>query len=516
MKGNIMDKKILLSSAAALLVVGNMYATPASASAISLSIGGEAKITAGMSDKCFTAATNQASLFAYLDTAPGIGADINSGAAEGNSAVNTDIQDLEADLVALGHAAGLDLTTSIDNVDDVEYETTNATVTAENATSEGLQADGKSLADLTIGTDYKNTTASHSAGETVVATDTVVFASGSQVNEMNAIDPVSFLADPCAGASEVIEWGYGKELSIAASGTLANGLTVSFSDTLDLTDTDKEHGSFEMSFDGAFGSLLVKDGASSAVDAVMLTNFDTGVLTGQTVGGGTRGRMATETAANGGTGFLYSAPAMGGIDFSLGWTPRGDDASTNASEYENIFSFGATMSMDAITIAAAMETATSDTATAASCIANPGAGIVSGNAVSIYNAVYGGDICGDQSLTYVGAEFSVADLTLNAGWQKLDSEEADDTIYGLKAATSVGAYDLSVVYHNNTRDYALGSVKDTQNSIGVGLSTALGDGVDLTFDFATNNVDLASQKTTVGGLGSQSNYAAEFAIVAGF
>ena len=50
MKGNIMDKKILLSGAAALLLVGNMYATPANASAISLSIGGEAKLTAGMSE----------------------------------------------------------------------------------------------------------------------------------------------------------------------------------------------------------------------------------------------------------------------------------------------------------------------------------------------------------------------------------------------------------------------------------------------------------------------------------
>jgi hypothetical protein len=483
-KGNIMDKKILLGGAAALLLVGNMYATPANASALSLSIGGEAKVTAGMSDKCFTAATDSGSIFALLDTASGFGADILSGAAVDHADVDQDIQDLEADMVALGHAAGLDLlagTGAIDNTDTVELT---GTFTA------GTSVDG------TLGTSEAGTI--------------------TQVDETNSLDDVAFLQDPCAGSSEVIEWGYGKELSISASGTLANGLSISFSDKLDLTDTDGEHGAFEMSFDGAFGSLLVKDGASSAVDAVMLTNFDTGVLTGQTVGGGPRGRMATETAANGGTGFLYSAPAMGGIDFSLGWTPRGDDASTNASEYENIFSFGATMSMDAITIAAAMETATSDTATAASCIADPQAGLTSGVATTVFNAVYGGDICGDQSLTYVGAEFSVADLTLNAGWQKLDSEEADDTIYGLKAATTVGAYDLSVVYHNNTRDYALGSVSDTQNSIGVGLSTALGDGVDLTFDFATNNADLASQATGVGGLGSQSNYAAEFAIVAGF
>jgi hypothetical protein len=514
MKGNIMDKKILLSGAAALLLVGNMYATPANASAISLSIGGEAKITAGMSDKCFTAADAADDIFAFLDPAPGM-----TGAALTDTAQHDAKQDLESNMVTLGHASGLDLT-SIDTVDDIELEGVEYTVadidsgtTYGTGTNAGLGSTARNVIIAEEGSSWKVTTvASGNTAGTYANGDGITFFAD-QVDETTGRTDVTFLQDPCEGASEVIDWGYGKELTISASGTLANGLSVSFSDKIDLTDVDGEEGAFEMSFDGAFGSLLVKDGASSAVDAVMLTNFDTGVLTGQKVGGGLRGRMATETAANGGKGFLYSAPSMGGIDFNLGWTPSGSNASTDAAEYENIFSFGATMSMDAITIAAGMETASSDTATAASCLAPS---ITSFTAQNIYNEVYGGNICGDQQLTYVGAEFSVADLTLNAGWQKLDSEEADDTIYGLKAATSVGAYDLSVVYHNNKREYVLGNVEDTQSAIGVGLSTALGDGVDLTFDFATNDVDLASQATTVGGLGSQNNYAAEFAIVAGF
>jgi hypothetical protein len=517
MKGNIMDKKILLSGAAALLVAGSLYSAPASASAIELSFGGEATFDASMNDRCRTAAADSASLFAFLDTAPGIGADILSGGAEDSSDVDTDIQDLEADLVALGHAAALDLTTSIDNVDDVEYETTNATVTAENATSEGLQADGKSLADLTIEVDYKNTTASHSAGETVVATDTVVFASGSQVNEMNSLDDVSFNADPCAGANEANPiWGYGKEITIAASGTLANGLSVTFEDKIDLTGVAGEEGAFDLTLSGAFGDLRIKDGASSAVDAVVLTNFDTSILTGQKAGGDARGRMYTETAANGGTGFLYTLPGMGGVDFHIGWTPRGDDGSTDATEYENILSFGASMSMDSITIAAGMEQANSDTNTATTCIAGPGAGIISGDAQTIYNAVYGGDLCGDQTLTYLGAKMSVADMTLNGGWQKLDTDEADVTIYGLKAATSVGDYNISATYHNNTLEYALGNVEDTQSAIGVALSTDLGDGVSFGVNFATNDADMASQSTTVGGLGSENNYAARARLTVGF
>jgi len=45
---------------------------------------------------------------------------------------------------------------------------------------------------------------------------------------------IGFEDDPCAGANEALKWGFGKELSIGASGTLANGLEVSFSDKIDL------------------------------------------------------------------------------------------------------------------------------------------------------------------------------------------------------------------------------------------------------------------------------------------
>ena len=48
-----MDKKILLSGAAALVIGFGVYAAPASA-AISLSYEGEGAITASMSDSCST------------------------------------------------------------------------------------------------------------------------------------------------------------------------------------------------------------------------------------------------------------------------------------------------------------------------------------------------------------------------------------------------------------------------------------------------------------------------------
>ena len=62
-----MDKKILLGGAAALIMAGGVYATPASAS-IELSLGGEAQVMASMSDTCFTAASDT-DLEAFLEAA---------------------------------------------------------------------------------------------------------------------------------------------------------------------------------------------------------------------------------------------------------------------------------------------------------------------------------------------------------------------------------------------------------------------------------------------------------------
>jgi hypothetical protein len=479
MKGKIMDKKILLSGAAALLVAGSLYSAPASASAIELSFGGEATFDASMNDRCRAAATASADIFTLLESAPGFTTDLSG-------KDTTAVDRIEADMVTLGHASGLDLLTGTGAIDIVN-----------NAELTGTVSNATDATDSTIPADE--------------------VAAITQVDERNHLDDLTFTADPCGGANEANPmWGYGKEITIAASGTLANGLSVTFEDKIDLTGVAGEEGAFDLTLSGAFGDLRIKDGASSAVDAVVLTNFDTSILSGATAGGGPRGRMYTETAANGGTGFLYTLPGMGGVDFHIGWTPRGDDGSTDASEYENILSFGASMSLDSITIAAGMEQANSDTATATTCIANPEAGITGGTAAGAYNAIYGGDICGDQTLTYLGAKMSVADMTLNGGWQKLDSDEADVTIYGLKAATSVGDYSISATYHNNTYEYALGNVEDTQSAIGVALSTDLGDGVSFGVNFATNDADIASQSTTVGGLGSENNYAARARLTVGF
>jgi len=394
MKGNIMDKKILLGGAAALLLVGNMYATPASA-AIDLSIGGEAKLTAGMSE-CGPALTNAS------DT-------------------------IEQVLEAVDGAALADNAAAI------------ARVAAINSTAAAL-VDSTTLQ--------------------------------------------TYAAAPCAGADRSgVDWGFGKELSIGASGTLANGLEVSFSDTLDLTDTNAETGAFELVLGSAVGTLTFKDGAPSAVDAAMVTgkkDLD--------VNGGDLGAHKTETDGSAGMGILWNAPSVGDLDLYVGWAPNSGGDGLDTAAYENTFSIGAVMSVSGIEIGAGFESASANTACSEVVVGDYAAGTAAG----IVNHIYGGDYCGDQTLTYIGATMDAADITISAGYSVFDTDEADLTVMSIGASTSVGGYDLAVDYRTNTKDYEF-LIEDEQSVIAVELGTSLGDGVDLGLVFSTSDLDLASE-----------------------
>jgi len=312
--------------------------------------------------------------------------------------------------------------------------------------------------------------------------------------------------------------GFSKEITISASGTLANGLEVSFSDKIDLTDVDKEEGSFDLTLGGAFGSLQFKDGAPSAVDAAMVGGNGDVDITGNKVGPGTRGRHPSETAGTAGLGILYTAPSMGNLDIYLGYAPNADNSGLNTATYTDTFSFGAVFDADVITIGAGIESASANTA--GECVAIdagaydvPAGGATTFTTNSLVDDIYGGDFCGDQSLMYIGATMDAGELSLAAGYSKLDTDEADLTVMNVGISTTVGDYDLGAKYRQNTKDYAYGNKEDKQSVIGVSLGTALGDGVDLGLQFSTNQVDLYGQKQ---GNGKENNYFAEASLTVGF
>jgi hypothetical protein len=368
-----MNKKILLSGAAALLLAGSMFATSASASAISLSQSGEAKLKAVFDNEC--------------------------------SANDTD------------------------------------------------------LAAVTTITGATTVTNSCAAGD----------------------------------ADDMPVWSTESSLDFSASGTLANGLSVS-------VDQDAV-----ISLSGAFGSVEWKNNGDSAVKKA-LPNHD-GDLTapGAGIGGHT-----LKTAGTAGYVVNYSAPSVGGMDIFVSYAPSSGNSDVNDDDYLDTLAFGAKMTAGDITIGAGWETATQNANASGSSADCAGADVVAATGAPLAQSIaaYQGQSCGDQTLMGIGASMGVGDLSLNAGYTKLDTEGGDTTVYNIGLGTTVGDYSLGLNYVNASLDYASAAadaVNSTDTRIGVDVSTALGDGVTLGLAFNNQSVDVI-------GTGAHTNYHAEAAL----
>jgi hypothetical protein len=409
MKGNIMDKKILLGGAAALIMAGSMIATPASAN-ISLELSGEAQVTISTSDSCGDGPATAAARSAILGATTLAALQTKTG--NSNLAVTTDDTDITA------HTAGF--------------------------------------------TDYRCTP-----------------------NTADNDNPV---------------FGFAKEIGISASGTLANGLEVAFSDTLDLTDTNAEVGSFELELGGAFGTLTMGS-VDSAVDSTSA---------------GMPGEIDFDLATDGSAGFglSYALPTIGALDVAISYFPNADDGGLDDSEYMDTFGIGAAFDAGMATVSFGFESASSNDATCSQAaeaytIANDDAA----SAAALVTQIFNDSVCGDMDVIAIGAEMPVSDLTLSAGYSQIDSDGADRTTMGFGVETSVGDYTIGAGYVIQDLDFELGDEGDETTAVNFTAETALGDGVDLSLEFIQTDADLFSQAQ---GAGSNSTYTAEIALTVGF
>lgn len=426
MEGKIMDKKILLGGVAALIMGAGSFATPASSSALDLSIGGSVAFHATMTDECFTQADAAAA---------------NDGAA---------------------HFTVLGLTDAAGGDDDLE-----------------------DAIDAVTG------------GTSVIADDG------------DADGNVTFAANPCDGDRDNPRLGYDKKLTIDASGTLANGLEVSFSDELNLELVDDEQSKFNLTFGGAFGSLNVGSNDSAVKASAVFGQGDMKVAGNDFEG------HALSTAGTGNVGLLYTAPSMGALDLMISYNPNSTGTGYDDAPYLDTFGFGLAYNADALSVSFGYEAATLNSGT---CHVDNVAIDVTANqtAAALVDAVYGTDVCGDQTLMAIGAAMSAGSVDLDAGYTILDSDEADRTTTTIGMSTDVGEYGLSAGYTNSKKESKYGDADTEQTVIGVGLSTSLGDGVGLSLNFSNNTWDDWAQRDAAGGNGSTTDYYAQAKISVGF
>jgi hypothetical protein len=296
-------------------------------------------------------------------------------------------------------------------------------------------------------------------------------------------------------AAENPVWSTSSKLDWSAAGTLANGLSVS-------VDQDAA-----IALSGAFGSVTFKKDGDSAVKASMV-NGD-GDITRAGAGFGGHATATSGTAGADSMVVTYQAPSMGGMDLFVSYAPNAAGTKYDNAAYTDTIGFGASFNMDAMSISAGYETATANTA--GDCdwtadVVDAGADI---SAKDLINKVYGTDECGDQTLLAIGASMSAGGLSINAGYTDLDTEEADRATTSIGVSTSAGNWNLGLDWVSATKSSRLAGADTTQELIGASISTALGDGVDLSLFLSNNKWDDNSQATSRGGNGATNDFLAE-------
>jgi predicted porin len=392
-----------------------------------------------------------------------------------------------------------------------------------------MSISGEASVKLAMGDVCSNTNADDTAVETALGvdgianinalnTDITITEENSGSDDVAAVGDtaVSYDDNGCGTANEdnpVLSTG--SKFEIAASGTLANGLSIDYSNSAALDD-------YSIAFGGAFGTLTVKDGIS-AVDEAIGWDTSGADVTGPDMGGH---KKATDGAA--GNSVMYSAPSMGGLDFMISYNPNSDDSGLDNPEYSDTFGFGVAFNMDAITISGGFESASSDetcgpadyeipglTAAVANIyydhtgeeeathhdevivqnttaldtgdlLLEAGSDAVAGSvtADALFDSIYGTDLCGDQSLVAIGASMSAGDIGIDAGYSQLDTDEADQTTMSVGLSTSFGDYSLAAGWANTVLEAQAGGVENEQTVIDVALGTSLGDGVELDLNFS--------------------------------
>jgi hypothetical protein len=330
-----MDKKILLSGAAALIMGAGLFAAPASAS-ITIEHSGEATLTATFNDTCQAQASalNQNLVVKDAD---------NSG---GGGAVAT------GTLPAIATFLGATYAEDEDNADDTQFQSHIASITG----------DG-----------------------TNAALDSA------------AVGNITFVDNTCPGNAKNPVWATDSKLDWSASGTLANGLSVS-------TNQDKA-----INLSGAFGSVNFESGGDSAVKAAHVGG-DGDI---KVAGTGFEGHaLNTDGTAN--MVVTYQAPSMGGMDLFVSYAPNSAGTKYDNAAYTDTIGFGASFNMDAMSISAGYETATANTAGNCDWVAAVTVGVANIGASDLIDDVYGTDECGDQTLMAFGASMSAGGI--NQWW----------------------------------------------------------------------------------------------------
>ena len=348
-----------------------------------------------------------------------------------------------------------------------------------------------------------------SSGTITTSLVAIGFAAGSTIGDVTTM---TFTADPCGGNKiKSPTTTVDREITFGASGTLANGLSVSFDDKMELhggeTGNSKE---FELKFGGAFGEILVRNSGDSPVKDMMAgTTGANPDVVGSTVNGGHK----RGTSGFGDINFTYYAPSMGGLDLAIGYAPSSAAPDATAGLYldnaafKDTFSIGASYSMAVgdmtVALGGGFENADRTVTNCTSIATDLAAADAATTSAALIDALYETGACGDEANTAIGADITMGDITLSAGYSNMDTDGADQNTLSAGLETSVGDFTYTVGYTQETntalrKQQGGGKVEDVSRAMSLAAATALGDGVDLEVNFSSSEYDEYAQEMGAG------------------
>ncbi len=398
---------------------------------------------------------------------------------------------------------------------------------------EGISINGKCLDEADPADVFSNEL--NTTNQTSINNDleTLGFAAGSSIGDVAQMGMAQSFCRNAGVSEKSPHFEFEKELYFNVTGKLANGLEVSFKDTLDLTTTDAEEGSFELSLGGAFGRILFQDNAN-AVDKMLTgtagsgakTAFDDITLTNHPyeVSGGHETATSGTDGGSGSLSVIYFTPSLAGLDLAFGYNQNTDANGLDDSEFKDTISIGfgyETYIGDVvISLGGGIEKAHSDIDTPANCLTTDLATAdAASDAGDFFEGLYGSSKCGDETLTAIGADFSVSEYTLSSAYSSLDSSEGSDTnVWSLGIGRTINDIDYTVGYSEETLNYARDKVNgdDVQDVSKIMMLEAvkpLGAGLDLGLNISNAEIDRASEEL---GNGPQDAWRAGVSVTLGF
>lgn len=357
------------------------------------------------------------------------------------------------------------------------------------------------------------------------------FAAGSSIGDVAQMGMSQGYCDFVGGgAPDNPHFVIGKELYFDVTGKLANGLVVSFKDTLDLTDTDDKEDSFELSLGGAFGTILIQDD-TNAVDKMLIGTAGSGAKTaydGITLNNHpyeiSDGHETSTSGSEDGLNLIYFTPSFAGLDLAFGYNKNTDNLGLDNSEFNDTYSVGfgyETYIGDVVlSLGGGFEKAISDNDTPANCLTTD---LATADAASdsgdFFEGLYGSSKCGDETLSAIGADIGYGEFTLSSAFSNLDTTDGSDmSVWSVGIARTFNDIDYTVGYSEETLDYARNKVngdevQDTSKIVMLEAVKPLGEGVDLGLNFSNAEIDRASEEL---GNGPEDAWRAGVSVTLGF